>query len=206
MTKAEAAKRNLALRETVLRLHGEGKLISEIAKTVGMPTWSVYRNLLRCGKTYFRKPLWNKLAERFTFASGCWIWTGARSENGYGILPTKPKGRSPYAHRLVYEELVGPIAPKLVIDHLCRERLCVNPGHLDPVESGENIRRGKNIRLTHCRKGHPFTTENTWVHPSNPWKRSCRICARERYYTHDGAGRQREWKRKQREKAKGSAT
>ncbi|MEU7240240.1 HNH endonuclease signature motif containing protein [Streptomyces sparsogenes] len=85
------------------------------------------------------------------------------------------------AHRFAYETLVGPIPEHLQLDHLCRVRHCVNPDHLEPVSSRENTRRGRsqagiNGRKTHCQKGHPFDSANTYV-----WKgsRACRTCRSE---------------------------
>ena len=86
------------------------------------------------------------------------------------------------AHRFIYEAFVGPIGEGLELDHLCRNRGCVNPWHLEPVTNAVNQRRGNgpsglNYRKTHCKRGHAFTKENTihgWNgdHPS----RSCRVC------------------------------
>ena len=70
----------------------------------------------------------------------CWQWRGAVSGNGYGTF--RFEGRIIRPHRFIYEALVGPIPDGLVIDHLCGNRLCVNPDHLEPVTNGENLRRG----------------------------------------------------------------
>jgi hypothetical protein len=108
-----------------------------------------------------------------------WMWTGAKSGSGYGVLsmPT-PSGWQPRpAHRIAYELLVGSIPDGLTIDHLCRVRLCVNPAHLEPVTMRENILRGesptaKNARKTTCDQGHPLR-----VRPAYPSTRMCRTCA-----------------------------
>lgn len=71
--------------------------------------------------------------------SGCWLWLGASNENGYGLI-TRGK-RTVKAHRFSYERANGPIATKLEIDHLCRNKCCVNPAHLEAVTHGENRRR-----------------------------------------------------------------
>lgn len=112
---------------------------------------------------------------------GCWLWTGSiNGHNGYGGLKMRD-GTVILVHRLSYELLVGPIPKGLEIDHLCRVRNCVNPAHLEPVTKTENWRRGISIfainaRKTHCKSGHEFTTENTYIMADGG--RSCRICMR----------------------------
>ena len=106
---------------------------------------------------------------------GCWNWLGSKSR-GYGYLNFK--GKLYLAHRFFYERLKGPIPPGLTLDHLCRNRSCCNPRHLEPVTSGENVLRGEswagiNSRKTHCKKGHPFNKENTYHRKTG---RGCRIC------------------------------
>lgn len=75
--------------------------------------------------------------------SGCWLWYGA-SARGYGYIQIKIAFRTykaKIAHRHAYESLVGPIAPGLDLDHLCRNTACCNPAHLEPVTHAENMRR-----------------------------------------------------------------
>lgn len=71
----------------------------------------------------------------------CWVWCARTNRNGYGRL--RVGGRELMAHRLAYEALVGPIPEGLVLDHLCRVRLCINPAHLEPVTVRENTLRGE---------------------------------------------------------------
>lgn len=82
----------------------------------------------------------------------------------------------------MYEQVVGPVAPGLVIDHLCRNRMCVNPDHLEPVTIRENVRRGINGELReHCKNGHPWLPENVDVeHVHGKPVRRCRVCRLER--------------------------
>ena len=104
----------------------------------------------------------------------CWLWTAGVNASGYGKFGREPTGPE-LAHRVAYELLVGPIPDGLVLDHLCRVRICVNPAHLEPVTSGENTRRACRGR-THCKRGHEFTPENTYI-----WGRSrtCVTCRRQ---------------------------
>jgi hypothetical protein len=80
--------------------------------------------------------LWAKVDK----TDDCWLWTGAKTSSGYGMV-SHDSGVRP-VHRVVYELLVGSIPDGLVIDHLCSVRNCVNPAHLEPVTNAENVSRG----------------------------------------------------------------
>lgn len=76
----------------------------------------------------------------------CWVWQLAKERHGYGIEGAG--GRCRLAHRAVYEAVRGPIPADRELDHLCRVRECVNPGHLEPVTGAVNVRRGLSAKLT----------------------------------------------------------
>ena len=111
--------------------------------------------------------------------NGCWEWQGAKGQ-GYGNFYLH--GKFPRAHRYAYELLVGPIPDGLTLDHLCRNRACVNPDHLEPVTQKVNTLRGEglaaqNARKTHCPEGHPLNGDNLYQQPGNGYRR-CRECGK----------------------------
>ncbi len=111
----------------------------------------------------------------------CWEWNAARTGPGYGAFWLS--GRTQLAHRVAYELEVREIPEGLDIDHLCRNRGCVNPAHMEPVTRGENVLRGvgftaENAKKTHCPSGHPYDSDNTYINGSG--HRVCRECNRQR--------------------------
>ncbi len=89
----------------------------------------------------------------------CWGWRGV-SWKTTGYSRVNAENRSHQAHRVGYEHFVGPIPDGYDLDHLCMNKWCVRPTHLDPVSHAENIRRWAEQTITHCPRGHPYTAEN----------------------------------------------
>lgn len=114
--------------------------------------------------------------------SDCWPWTGATHEGGYGVRRDSRKGHGRPAHRVVWESLKGEIPAGLVVDHVCRNRLCVNPAHLRLVTPRVNTLENSvgvaavNAGKTRCIRGHEFTADNTMTRRNG--RRTCRICVR----------------------------
>lgn len=117
--------------------------------------------------------------------SNCWEY-GGNIVNGYGQVWCDSRAddsrRPDYCHRVTYQAFVGPIPDGLHIDHLCRNRACCNPWHLEPVTRKENILRGegraaKNARKTHCKRGHELSGDNlVLVERDRGTFRRCREC------------------------------
>lgn len=115
----------------------------------------------------------------------CWEWNDSLRD-GYAWINWACFDRN-YAHQIIWEMLVGPIPDGLELDHLCRNRKCVNPDHLELVTRLENMRRGYAptmvaSRLGICKRGHVLTMETTYANPSKkqPNARTCSACQRDR--------------------------
>lgn len=111
--------------------------------------------------------------------TGCWEWRKSINKAGYGESWDPNARKRVIAHRFSWQIFNGPIPEGLTIDHLCRNRKCVNPDHLEPVTNKENILRGTgpaamNARMTHCPKGHPLNGANLMSRCDG--RRRCRTC------------------------------
>ena len=111
----------------------------------------------------------------------CWLWTGYVRPDGYGHLTIG--GRCVKVHRIAREAANGPLPAGLTVDHLCRNRACVNPSHLEAVPNAVNVLRGEgapaqNARRTRCSRGHALDVDNTYRYPDG--RRECRRCRRKR--------------------------
>lgn len=133
-------------------------------------------------------PTWSQIQAGIqNQANGCWIWVGLKNPQGYGRVSRYARDsvkKNFSIHRVAYEAIKGPIQAGMVIDHLCRNKACCNPEHLEAVTSRENILRGVgasalNAKKTHCINGHEFSIQNTLVRKNGSnLRRVCRQCRR----------------------------
>jgi hypothetical protein len=127
-------------------------------------------------------------------ATGCWEWQGYRDKRGYSRIGYE--GGRQMLHRLTLAWVGRPPQEGLVTDHLCRVHYCCNPAHLESVTDRTNVLRGAGLAAqraaqTHCKRGHAFTEDNTYIIPSTG-SRSCRTCGR----MHGKATKQRQKERR----------
>ena len=134
--------------------------------------------------------------EKVDKTDSCWVWTGTKNPQGYGQFQTHTTVR---AHRYIYETIRGPIPDGLVLDHLCHNKSCVNPDHLEAVTRRENNERAATWagNKTHCVNGHPRTPENL-MDVAAGRGRGCKVCHRAIYHR-DKHKTKRVWTKKARE-------
>lgn len=156
-------------------------------------------------------PTWDQIKEAIKSSvlidsNGCWVWQKPLSIGGYGRL------WGTGSHRLAYMAYVGPIGMGQDIDHLCRNRACANPAHLEPVTRKENLARGDGIKRQKeqagskatCSAGHYLSDDNTYIRPSDG-ARLCRVCRSTGWATYAQENRdavnarKRSWRRKWRD-------
>lgn len=147
--------------------------------------------------TFAREMTISYLMEKFSksfdkTSNGCWEWRKGLNKDGYsqislwGGWKKAPKGGQYPAHRIMYELIKGELKPDEQIDHLCRNKVCINPEHLEAVDKDTNNIRGNSpsaihSRKTQCPKGHPYSGANLYIEFKQNGKtmRRCRACRAE---------------------------
>jgi hypothetical protein len=157
---------------TLIHGHGYCRIHYERFRKYGSPYVTLRGGPKRVAP---EKRFWPKVEK----GPGCWRWKAYMRPDGYGefsVSHTENVG----AHRYAYQLVRGPVPAGLQLDHLCRNRGCVNPWHLEPVTAQENTLRGttlaaENAKKIHCPRGHLYSEQNTYHYSG---RRFCRTCHR----------------------------
>lgn len=127
--------------------------------------------------------------------NGCWMWTGSLTDEGYGQIHFWINKRkiTRRVSRVSFEIFIRTLGKREIPDHLCRNRGCINPTHMEPVSNRTNVLRGvgptaRNARKTHCKRGHAFTPENTYTTQNMRHCRKCRAARMRTYRAAHGRG------------------
>lgn len=144
-------------------------------------TWNDEIPKLRPGQKTYGWSLRDKLSAGSVWVGECRVWLRSKAK-GYGTLHVD--GAMRQAHGVSYETFVGTIPAGCELDHLCRNRSCINPAHLEPVTHRENVLRGasptaENAAKTHCPQGHAYVGDNVRIEKLTGW-RTCRVCDRQK--------------------------
>jgi hypothetical protein len=118
-------------------------------------------------------------------ATGCWLWQGAKTSKGRGCV--RIDGRTITTHKLFFTLLIGPVPDGMELHHKCEVKHCCNPEHLVPKTRLEHRRlhpgrRYANAEKTHCKNGHPFDADNTYLHGGQRHCKECRLDAWLRHF------------------------
>lgn len=133
--------------------------------------------LVSISRSKIRLNLIDRFNSKIIKTGNCWEWISLKSTNNYGIFRLNNKNYS--SHRLSYELYKGKIPEGLVIDHLCKNTLCVNPDHLEAVTQKINLYRGNTVTLnhskkTHCPQGHEYSGKNLYLYEGSRYCKTCR--------------------------------
>lgn len=131
-----------------------------------------------CSGKMRTRPAIERFLKRLNITDTCWEWDGPRNDRGYGVFPFKrERSNAIQSHKFLWEYINGPVPDGLELDHLCMNKACCRPSHLEAVTGDENKHRwSESVRARKvCAAGHEFTEANTYVHPVRGTKR-CRRC------------------------------